>query len=50
MEKILEAWDNNQTIECKRKNSQNWVRLLTGEECPKISWNTKQYDYRIANY
>lgn len=50
METILEAWNNNQVIECKRKNSKTWVRLLTKEECPKIIWNAEQYDYRIANY
>ena len=50
METILEAWNHNQVIECKRKNSKNWVRLLTKEECPKIIWNTEQYDYIIANY
>ena len=50
METILEAWNNNQTIECKRKNSKTWVKLLTKEECPKIIWNAEKYDYRIANY
>ena len=48
MESIVEAWNNNKVVECKLKTSKYWVRLLTKSECPKTIWNTKLYEYRIA--
>lgn len=48
MEKIIEAWRNGAVIECKSKNSNNWGRLCTINECPRITWHPDKYEYRIA--